>query len=767
MTLAANGRSASETKPSAVVVGAGIAGLSAAFYLAERGFQVTVYEKEATAGGNLGATSTHSTRRKAAGLENTFEVYPHMFGDWYDNFWQLMEAIGRGKDNTDVWRAMTEFKFLSKPCSAEDIFRPSYKTLRNNGAPLSLLSNLVSGIIPLPDMILAGYAALDLLADDFKDTDGLNVATFNDFLNTRFYSSKYVTQFYQMIILYIWSLEPDQSSVYACQRFFQFQFNRPSPTAWVLNSGDAYTSVIQPLVKHLEDKLGVNFCFDTPVVAASLNHEKSAVEQLLIIENNSDMKSFKAIPNQPGKAPPSFYVFAVPPETLSALVHTPIPSEIPHSGSRAEAPAYFRINRFGIITDILLDPLPAPSPAASVAEDEFMTEEMSTDADGVTVVASASSADNASERPIAYSLSLQTPIRPAIVDAIDELATTKTLSAEPIPVLYIGFKQGAQVNHLIPDHCYVGLTDSKYALTYVDVTQEFKAANPQLASSGHPVETILALAASDYGELPIFKTPSAHLDRPGALPSVSAEELQTLEDKSRDLLLQEAGNYLPFDHDDIDWCFFRTNTNHRLFINDVDSARNPVKTVYRCRSNSRPIINNLAFAGDYCSQDVVMSTVEAAVESGIRAGRQLDDEYANLQHHPPSLSTAVYTRSAQGNTRSVQASTREVGAERLTLQSHSVYSKKEITSLKLSLIPYAVLAKSWSDLILCMEQTCQVTSEPDRFERDVLPQLLTYWPRQASMCLGAYQDALNSLTSLASESVISSSKSFWSFFSRR
>jgi hypothetical protein len=155
-----------------------------------------------------------------------------------------------------------------------------------------------------------------------------------------------------------------------------------------------------------------------------------------------------------------------------------------------------------------------------------------------------------------------------------------------------------------------------------------------------------------------------------------------------------------------------------------------------------------------------MSSVEAAVESGIRAGMQLDEDYANLHHSPHSLS-------AQGNTPSTQASTRDVGVEQLTLQRHSAYSKTEIASLKLSLIPYAVLAKSWSDLNLCMEQTCQATSEPGRFQRNVLPQLLTYWPRQASMCLGAYQDALNSLTSLASESVISTSQSFWSFFSRR
>jgi uncharacterized protein with NAD-binding domain and iron-sulfur cluster len=760
MTTPAMARSASETKPSAVVVGAGIAGLAAAFYLAQRGFQVTVYEKEKTAGGNLGATLAPPTQTRAADLNNVFEVYPHMFGDWYNNFWLLMEAIDRGKDNTEIWRAMTEFKFLSKPQSQEKILRPSYKTLRNNGALLSLWSNLLSGIIPLPDMILAGYAALGLLADDFKDTDELNVATLNDFLNTRFYGSRYVTQFYQMIILYIWSLEPDESSIYACQRFFQFQFRQPSPSAWVLNSGDAYTSIIQPLVRHLQDKLQVKFHFDTPVVAASLNQEKSSVEQLLIIENRSQKPRYKPIPKNPAKTQANLYVFAVPPETLAALVQTPIPSNLPRAGSRAEAPIGVAVNKFGIITEFMLDPLPVPAAPSSSPETDLFTEEMSVDADGVTIVDSASSADASSARAIDYSLALSLPIRPAIVDAIPDLATTKTLSAEPIPVLYIGFKKGAEITNLIPKRCYVGLTESNYALTFVDVTDEFKLANPQLASSARPVETILALAASDYGELPIFQTPPAHIDFPGSRLSVPSAEKQTLEDKSRALLLAEAKQYLPFNDDDIVWCFFRTNTNHRLFLNDVDSARNPVKTVYRCRQTSRPIIHNLAFAGDFCSQDVVMSTVEAAVESGIRAAMQLADDDTNLHQRPPSPPAAGTTSSSQGRQR-------EGGVEKLTLQGHRTYPKVFVASLKLTLMPYAVLAKSWSDLNVCIEETCQASADPERLRQEVLPQLLTYWPRQASMCLGAYQDALKSLTSLASESVIGSSELFWSFFNRR
>lgn len=746
MTSSPVARGAAEAKPSAIVVGAGMAGLSAAFYLAERGFQVAVYEKEKTAGGNLGATIAPARQRGRSDLNKVFEVYPHMFGDWYNNFWRLMEAIDRGKDDKDTWRSMKEFKFLPKPQTPERLHHPRYQTLSNNGALQSLWSNLFSGIIPLPDMILAGYAGLGLMADDFKDTDDLNVATLNDFLNTRFYGSRYVTQFYQMIILYIWSLEPDESSVYACQRFFQYHFRRPTPTAWVLNSGDAYTSIIQPLVRHLESKWRVKFHFDTPVVAASLNPAKTHLEQLLVIENFSQKPRYKLLPKQPTKASAASYVFAVPPETLAALVQTPIPIPLGRRDLGVDPAIRLGSNRFGIITDILMDPPPASAPTDAGHEltslegspDDPPVEESSAEMDGVTIVESASSAEQMSPRGLPHSDASPPPLRPAIVEAIPALATTKTLSSEPIPVLYIGFKKGAEINRLIPEGCYVGLTDSKYALTLVAVTNEFKRANPHLLASAHPVETIIALAASDYGELPIFNPPSYRGDRQTTPPEDSAADRQLLEDKSVDLLLSEASQYLPFKPADIEWRFFRENQNQRLFLNNVESTRSPVQTVYRRSQDSPPIIHNLAFAGDFCSQDVIMSTIEAAVESGIRAGMEL------AKDHPVPQ-----------------------GDQCLTLQSHSTYYKPLLASLKLMLMPTMVLVKSWSDLQHCVEETRQATSDPQRFEKDVLPLLLTYWPRQASMLLGATQDAVNTMTSVATESWLTSAQAFWSRFNRR
>ena len=47
---------------------------------------MTVYEKDARVGGNLGGDLDPEG--------NYHDVYPHMFGEWYDNFWKLVADLG-------------------------------------------------------------------------------------------------------------------------------------------------------------------------------------------------------------------------------------------------------------------------------------------------------------------------------------------------------------------------------------------------------------------------------------------------------------------------------------------------------------------------------------------------------------------------------------------------------------------------------------------------------------------------------------------------
>ena len=494
------------------------------------------------------------------------------------------------------------------------------------------------------------------------------------------------------------------------------------------------------MVHHLQTKLKVKFCFETPVVAASLNPQQNRVEQLLVVDHTNDKQKARLLPAQRSNRPPSVYVFAVPPETLSALVQTPIPASQGRQGLATETQVKLTSNPYGIITKVQMASSLGRLPEASPDGHGIAVDDKESPSAGGAGLERAAPAD--ANFPWAGNVpsDSESSLYPAIVEAIPELATTKTFSAEPIPVLYIAFSKEAAINGLIPPDCYIGLKDSNYALTLVEITREFKLANPHLFSPADSIGVAIALAASDFGELPFFQAPPESVDRSHNNIVPARPEAEALEDKTIDMLLDEARKYLPFENRDIEWCFFRSNHNHRLFLNDVESARNPVKPIYRNPADSRPVIDNLAFAGDFCSQDVVMSTVEAAVESGIRAAMLLE---GSASTHQPSNNT------------------------RLRLKSHSAYPKSWITTSKLLLVPYAVLAKSCSDFNLCLQAVSR--SQPDRpiFQQEFMPQLLSYWPRQTAMVLGAYQDALTTMTSLTTQSIIRSSEFAWSLFSRR
>jgi uncharacterized protein with NAD-binding domain and iron-sulfur cluster len=130
------------------IVGGGIAGLTAALRLAQSGCKVTVYEKNSLVGGNLGGD------RDPQG--NYHDVYPHMFGEWYDNFWQLVGELGLSRERDFEQRPT--FALLK----AGEF--PNLKLLTNNGSLASALVNMTSGIIPAADMFLAAYSVIDILS---------------------------------------------------------------------------------------------------------------------------------------------------------------------------------------------------------------------------------------------------------------------------------------------------------------------------------------------------------------------------------------------------------------------------------------------------------------------------------------------------------------------------------------------------------------------------------------------------------------------------
>ena len=101
-----------------VIIGAGMAGLSAALRLLERGFEVTLYEQDDFVGGMM-----HSYKDPISGewREHSY----HMMSNWYHNFWKITEELGV-RDN---FEARDLFKYLYEGQY------PEMTELVNAGAP--------------------------------------------------------------------------------------------------------------------------------------------------------------------------------------------------------------------------------------------------------------------------------------------------------------------------------------------------------------------------------------------------------------------------------------------------------------------------------------------------------------------------------------------------------------------------------------------------------------------------------------------------------
>jgi uncharacterized protein with NAD-binding domain and iron-sulfur cluster len=91
--------------PRVTVAGGGLAGLTAALRLAQRGYRVKLYEQKAILGGDLGS------RHEPDGVD--LDVYPHMYLSWYQNFWRLLEEV-TGEDRKERFRPFRTVKQLRR-----------------------------------------------------------------------------------------------------------------------------------------------------------------------------------------------------------------------------------------------------------------------------------------------------------------------------------------------------------------------------------------------------------------------------------------------------------------------------------------------------------------------------------------------------------------------------------------------------------------------------------------------------------------------------
>ena len=181
-----------------------------------------------------------------------------------------------------------------------------------------------------------------------------------------------------------------------------------------------------------------------------------------------------------------------------------------------------------------------------------------------------------------------------VVGAAPDIAGIVRLKEAQVPLVYVYFKRTLPSIPREP----VGLLGSELSLAFSDVSQMWR---DEPAFKGR---TVLAVSSSDTGGLP-----------------------GTGDDADAHAMLRELSEYLPFDpgerwreSPDIDWerTRYEANIDTQLFINQVGTD------AWRPQPSSSQI-RNIYLAGDFCSNDVGMTTVESAVTTGLWAAKALVD----------------------------------------------------------------------------------------------------------------------------------------------
>jgi hypothetical protein len=290
--------------PAVTIAGGGLAGLTAALRLAERGYRVNVYEQKSMLGGDLGS------RPAADGAH--LDVYPHMYATWYHNFWQLLDDV------TDAGRA----KLFTPLSTVKQLRRgefPRFTGLTEGYSPLNMLENLFSGVGPPADMFVFGYAMVDLLAEKLNPTAALDDVSVNGFLGTRPYMTERAAEAYDSFITRVWAIPSSLASAEDYRTYLAFSVAEPSPALW-LARGSALRQVIGPLTAALK-AAGVKIVRSTQVTSVSCTNGQ--VGEVGLQKTKFDPHTYEWVgTGEPWTQKVEELVLAVPARTLSSLVRT-------------------------------------------------------------------------------------------------------------------------------------------------------------------------------------------------------------------------------------------------------------------------------------------------------------------------------------------------------------------------------------------------------------------------------------------------------------
>ena len=272
---------------SVTVIGGGLAGLSAAVFLAEKGFKVSLYEASPKFGGRV-----YSFFDKSGGFR--IDNGQHILASWYQNTFEYLKLLG-------------SFDKLVFQKQLEVVFAD------NNGIKYSLRSAKLPPPLHLAGGIM-GYKALELkdkiaiirLVNSIKkarlaENDLKSINTDKLFELTK-QTDKAIDFFWKPFIIAVFNAEPENTSAFMFAEMIKTGFIKKGGSELVLPDGFLIDIFIEPALSYLRSK---NSITEANRSIAEISIKDNKVTNV-ILEDKTEVQS-------------DFYVCAVPFFNLNKL----------------------------------------------------------------------------------------------------------------------------------------------------------------------------------------------------------------------------------------------------------------------------------------------------------------------------------------------------------------------------------------------------------------------------------------------------------------
>ncbi|TYB35239.1 FAD-dependent oxidoreductase [Micromonospora sp. AP08] len=225
----------------AVVVGGGIAGMSAAVVLAERGVQVTVLEAAPHLGGRLGAWPEE--------LPHGVQRNEHGFHAFFRQYWNWRNILRRADPTLRFLKPVPGYPILSAEWPTEEFGRLP------PAPPANLLALLLrSPSVRLPDLrAMDRDAALPLLTYDPERTYAeFDTRTADELLTSLRLPDRARAMLFEVFSHSFFNHEAEMSAAEMITQFHFYLLGNPEGLAFDCPDRDYATAIWEPLARHVE-----------------------------------------------------------------------------------------------------------------------------------------------------------------------------------------------------------------------------------------------------------------------------------------------------------------------------------------------------------------------------------------------------------------------------------------------------------------------------------------------------------------------------------